>query len=67
MLPSLVSSVKLLFKASEHEFSMNKFYEICGNVGETVMVCKTNKDKIIGGYTPLKFNSPPTNGSYISD
>jgi hypothetical protein len=67
MLPKIVSSAKLLFKASEHEFSVKKFYEICENVSETVIVCKTNKDKIIGGYTPLKFNSPPTKGKYISD
>jgi hypothetical protein len=32
---------------------MTKYYEVCGKVANTVIVCKTNMDKVIGAYTPL--------------
>ena len=45
--------MKLLYRASENNFSMEKFYQKCSNIANTVIVMKTEFDKIIGGYTPL--------------
>ena len=35
---------------------MNKFNEICGDLKNTVIMAKTTKGKIVGGYSPLNFN-----------
>lgn len=32
-----------------------------------MILCKTNKDKIIGGYTPLAFNPISNKMEYIAD
>jgi hypothetical protein len=45
-----------MFKASDHKFDLKTYYEMCGNATDTMIICKTNKDKIIGGYSPLTFN-----------
>lgn len=34
---------------------------------ETAIVCKTNKDKIIGGYSPLAFNPASNKIEYAPD
>ena len=57
MFKNNIDEVKLLYKASDHDFSMTKYYELCGDATHTMLVCKTNGDKIIGGYTPIKFGS----------
>jgi hypothetical protein len=48
-----LSKVELLFTASKNEFSINKYFEVCGKVPNTVFVVKTEKDKIIGAFSPL--------------
>ena len=60
MLSGNLREVKFMYKASEYQFSIKKYYELCGKVSNTVIVCKINKDKIIGGYTPLIFDALPT-------
>lgn len=45
--------MKLLYRASEDKFSIEKFYEKCSNIPHTLILIKTDFDKIIGGYTPL--------------
>jgi hypothetical protein len=47
------SKIELLFSASKNEFSIKKYFEVCGKVPNTVFVVKTEKDKIIGAFTPL--------------
>ena len=51
------SSFKLLYKASINEFQCSKFHEMCDNQGPTIIVIKTEYDKIFGVYTSLKWNS----------
>ncbi len=43
----------MLYKASEENFDIAKYFEKCANTKNTVIICLTNKDKIIGAYTPL--------------
>ena len=61
--PNSILLFKRVFVASEHEFLASEFYKCVGKSSPTVVVCKTDKDKIIGGYTPLKWKG---NG-YIAD
>jgi hypothetical protein len=53
-----IKSVKLLYRASEHEFCAKKFHEKCDGVADTLTVIWTEFDKKIGGFTPLKWKSP---------
>jgi hypothetical protein len=48
-------SLKLLFRASDHGFSSESFHKICDHIPHTLVLIKTNYNKIIGGYTPLEW------------
>ncbi len=58
--------MKLLYRASENEFSVKRFHEECDGIADTVTVIWTEFDKKIGGFTPLKWSSPK-NGAYATD
>jgi len=51
-----VKSIKQIFVASDYEFNINRYYELCGNLSSTIIICRTNGDKVIGAYSPLSFN-----------
>ncbi len=40
-----------MFKASDNDFKISKFYEICGKLNNMLILVKTTTNKIIGGYT----------------
>ncbi|ORY47038.1 hypothetical protein BCR33DRAFT_115553 [Rhizoclosmatium globosum] len=44
------TKMKLIYRASEHNFSNSKFHEICDGAQHTVTVVKTVGGRIIGGY-----------------
>ena len=44
-------NIKLLFRASEHDFSGKKFHEICDDHGNTLTIVESNFGNIFGGYT----------------
>ena len=62
-----IDDAKLLFKASEHDFKMSKYYELCGEQNNTMVICKTTTDKILGGYTPVKFVSEEKLSGFVGD
>ena len=37
---------------------MSEFYHNCEKLNNTIIIAKTTKGKILGGYTPLSFNDP---------
>ena len=51
-----VSKIVFKLKASSNGFKMNKYYQECGDLTNTIIIAKTKKGKIIGGFTPLSFN-----------
>ncbi len=51
-------SSKLLFRASEHNFSAAEFHKHCDGFENTLVIAKTQSDKVIGGFTPNKWYSP---------
>jgi hypothetical protein len=53
MFSKKIKKLEYLFCASKNEYSLKKYYEVCGKVANTVIVCKTDMDKVIGAYTPL--------------
>ena len=42
---------KLLYRASEHEYSSQSFHECCDDKGPTLIVVKSSGGWIFGGYT----------------
>lgn len=42
---------KLIYRASEHEYTSESFHKCCDNKGATVVIIKSTKGWIFGGYT----------------
>ncbi len=51
-----VKNIVLVFKASSNGFRLPKYFEQCGHLTNTIIIVKTTKGNIIGGFTPLSFN-----------
>lgn len=51
-----VSKIELVFKARNNGFKMNRYFEQCGDSTNTIIIVKTTKGNIMGGFTPLSFN-----------
>ena len=45
-------ATKLIYKASQHGFSQKVFLQKCLGYKETIVLVKTDKDSVIGGYCP---------------
>jgi len=43
---------KLVYKASQGRFSSKKLWKRCLGYKETIVLVKTDKDSVIGGYMP---------------
>ena len=54
--PKHIESAKLLYVASDNNFSAYKFHDLCDNIPHTLTFCETEYGKVIGGYTPLVWN-----------
>lgn len=50
-------SFQLIFKMSENGSSSKDFHKFCDGKGDTLIIIKTNKNKIFGGFTPLNWTS----------
>ena len=60
-----IKSIDLLYRASEEGFSVAKFHQLCDNHPNTVVLVRTQFNKVIGGYTPLVWKS--TTGTMHAD
>ena len=56
---------KLLYRASENNFSAGRFRQLCDGKKNTIVIAHTEFDRIIGGFTPLEWNSYGT--AYVQD
>ena len=52
-----ISKCKLLFRASEHQHSALEFHKLCDDVSHTLVLLETEYSKVLGGYTPVAWNS----------
>lgn len=57
MFPRKINSLTLKFKASLNKFNLSTYFNSCANLSNTIIICETNANKIIGGFTPLNFKS----------
>ena len=46
-----IKHFQLLFRASDHDYSIKKFHTQCVDKGATILICKNNHGNIYGGYT----------------
>ncbi len=53
----VIKSVKLLYRASEHNFSIKRFHELSDNVTDTLTIAHNEFGKKFGGYTPVAWTS----------
>ncbi len=53
-----ISKILFQFKASSNGFQLNKYFQKCGDLTNTIVIVKTTKGKIFGAFTPLSFNPP---------
>ena len=59
--------LKRIFRASEHDFTIAKFHELCDNKGPTLFVGKSEQhNKIFGGFISVSWNND-RNGNYETD
>ena len=49
--------IKLLYRASENEYSSESFHSCCDNQGNTITIIKSEFDNIFGGYTNIPWTS----------
>lgn len=52
-----IFKVNILYKASYEDFSAEKFKALCSGIPEIVVLALTSTGKVIGGYTPLAWQS----------
>ena len=57
-----ISKIVHQFTASSNGFRLPKYFEQCGDLTNTIIIAKTTKGKIIGGFTPLSFNPTANQG-----
>ena len=56
---------KLIYRASEHDFSADSFHKTCNDCGPTLVIIKDDKGCIYGGYTTKSWKGISMN-SYIN-
>ena len=49
--------IKLIFKMTENGTDGKSFHKFCDNKGPTLILIKTTKNKIFGGFTPLNWEN----------
>ena len=59
-----IKEFELLFRASEHDYSVLKFHSLCDNKGPTLSIIKSNSGNIFGGYTSISWS---TSDSWVND
>ena len=60
-------NIILLYKASEHDFSMEKFHNnVDGKLG-TITIAKCENNQFIGGYTPVGWKISGDEVNWVSD
>ena len=56
---------KLLYKASDNEYSASIFHKLCDNQGATLTIIESEYGNIFGGYTSVSWSSGM--GDYVAD
>ena len=57
--------LKLLFKASQHQFSAAKFHQLCDGIPNLLVLVKTEFGKVIGGFNSMGWKD--SSGQWAAD
>ena len=49
---------KLLYRATDNDFSAQKFHDSCDYKPDTLVVVRTIRGSVLAGYTPLQWAHP---------
>ncbi len=58
--------MNLLFRGSEHNFSIAEFRKLCEKKKNNLCIVSTETDNIIGAYTPIPWDAV-NNSQYVND
>ena len=61
-----IASTKLLFRASQYNFQSSLFKQHCEGQAHTLLLVKSDKGRIFGGYTPARWLNTKDK-EYVSD
>ena len=62
------ANFELIFRASTDGFSSDEFHSRCDKKGPTLVVCRSNYDKVFGGYSPCEWDGTVTyDYTYVHD
>lgn len=53
-----VRELKLLYRASVNGFGAKNFHQCCDNKGPTIIIIKSNHNRIFGGFTDIDWTTP---------
>ncbi len=56
---------KIVYKASQHGLSSEVLWQKCMGYKETIVLVKTDKDSVIGGYCPDQWEDTTDKKSYL--
>ena len=64
---SRMKRCRILYKASDNEYSAAKFHQLCDGKGPSITIIKSNFGNIFGGYTSKKWPSINAKENYVKD
>ena len=64
--PSKLFNFRMLYRASDNNFTSESFHKYCDNHADTITIIKSNYGNIFGGYTSIKWSSPSVNDVNLS-
>ena len=59
----LTNKLRLLYRASEHNFECSKFHQLCDGKGKTLVLIRSKSKNLFGGYSTISWHS---NSAYSS-
>lgn len=66
MFEDKIANINLLYRGSEHNFSIPEFRKFCDKKKNNLCLVKTEHGNIIGAYTPIAWDTN-LNSQYVSD
>lgn len=66
MLPHDVHNIQLLYRASQHSFSVDRFHQCCDGTNNTLTLAKTEFGRVLGAFCGVAWQSPPR-WEYVQD
>ena len=59
--------IRLLYRGSTHNFSNDTFHSLCDKQGPLLVLVKTGKGKLIGGFSSVPWRNDEKDGVWTKD